>query len=564
LPYNHKSFILGANSRFFFRRFAVSQAIASGTICRTVQAQNRGGFMKKSKLLFIVFFWIGALVFLSLSGSRAQTKRTHSQKKMEPARRIVAPKIWDAKALATWATPISGINATPNYYSEEEYYAAPVDNLRTYPVYHPDYEPKGFQEWLKKQGAQPMIEPEKLKTEKDWLEAGRRVFEEMDVAPVRTNDPRAFTYLQDREAIKRDGVKVTKEGVIPGIRWVVEETGEVKLALSECAACHTRVMDDGTVIRGAQGNVSLSTPIIGILVEGFAKFNEKLGISLNQSEYNAYGTPWIQGDIHERFKKMSEEEIFTVDGPPLPGTFARFNGSPYYITKIPDLIGVKDRRYLDHTGTHLNRGPEDIARYGALVGYADDGAIGHYKFFTEEQRRLSFRLSDEALYALGKYIYALEPPANPNKPNALTARGKKIFEQEGCTLCHAPPLYTNNMLMPVDGFTPPKGDPATERLHILRGVHLGTDPNLALKTRKGTGYYKVPSLKGLWYRGLLEHSGSIASLEDWFDKKRLRDDYEPSGWKGPGIKRRAVKGHEFGLALSTADRQALIAFLKTL
>ncbi len=519
--------------------------------------------MNKSKQLFIVLFWISALVFLSLSGSSTQTKRTLSQKTVEPSRRIVAPKIWDAKALANWATPINGVNATPNYLSEDEYYAAPVDNLRTYAVYHPDYEPKGYQEWVKKQGAQPLIEPEKLKTERDWIEAGRRVFEEFDVPVVRTSDPRVFAYLQDRLAMKRDG-NVTKEGVIAGVRWVVEKNGEVKLALSECAACHTRLMDDGSVIRGAQGNLNLGSQIIGYLVEGFAKNNEKLGVSLAQSEYGAYGVPWIKDDIHERFKKMSEEEIGTVDGPPLPGTFPRFNGSPYYITKIPDLIGVKDRRYLDHTGTHLNRGSKDIARYGALVGYAEDGAIGHYKFLTEEQRRLSFRLSDEALYALGKYIYALEPPPNPNKPNSLTARGKKVFEQEGCTMCHAPPHYTNNMLMPVDGFTPPKDDPATERLHILRGVRLGTDPNLALKTRKGTGYYKVPSLKGLWYRSLLEHSGSIASLEDWLGKKRLRDDYEPSGWKGPGIKTRAVKGHEFGLELSIADKNALIAFLKTL
>jgi hypothetical protein len=27
-------------------------------------------------------------------------------------------------------------------------------------------------------------------------------------------------------------------------------------------------------------------------------------------------------------------------------------------------------------------------------------------------------------------------------------------------------------------------------------ISVGTDPNLALNTRKGTGLYKVPSLKG--------------------------------------------------------------------
>ena len=90
---------------------------------------------------------------------------------------------------------------------------------------------------------------------------------------------------------------------------------------------------------------------------------------------------------------------------------------------------------------------------------------------------------------------------------------------------------------------------------------LGTDPNLTLRTRRGTGYYKIPSLKGLWYRGPFEHNGSVATLEDWFNPARLRDDYEPTGFRGNGVKTRAVKGHEFGLHLSEIDRRALIAFL---
>ena len=40
---------------------------------------------------------------------------------------------------------------------------------------------------------------------------------------------------------------------------------------------------------------------------------------------------------------------------------------------------------------------------------------------------------------------------------------------------------------------------------------------LALRTRRGTGYYRVPSLKGVWYSGPFEHNGSVATLEDWFD-----------------------------------------------
>ena len=74
----------------------------------------------------------------------------------------------------------------------------------------------------------------------------------------------------------------------------------------------------------------------------------------------------------------------------------------------------------------------------------------------------------------------------------------------------------------------------------------------------------MPSLKGVWYRGPFEHNGSVATLEGWFDPNRLRDDYVPTGFKGYGVKTRAVKGHEFGLKLTAADKKALMAFLKTL
>jgi cytochrome c peroxidase len=95
-------------------------------------------------------------------------------------------------------------------------------------------------------------------------------------------------------------------------------------------------------------------------------------------------------------------------------------------------------------------------------------------------------------------------------------------------------------------------------------VSVGTDPNLALKTRKGTGYYKVPSLRGVWYRGHFLHDGSIASLEEMFDPERLTDTHEPGGWNPPGVRARAVPGHEFGLRLSQDEKASLIAFLKTL
>jgi len=153
-----------------------------------------------------------------------------------------------------------------------------------------------------------------------------------------------------------------------------------------------------------------------------------------------------------------------------------------------------------------------------------------------------------------------EPP-NPNRFDAMAARGQKVFEREGCAGCHTPPLYTNNKLTLAEGFTPP---PGAEKKYDIMPISVGTDPNLALKTRRGTGYYKVRSLKGVWYRSMYGHSGWCATLGDWFDPRRIRDDYVPTGFKPYGTKMFAVKGHLFGLNLPAEDKSALIYFLKTL
>ncbi len=115
--------------------------------------------------------------------------------------------------------------------------------------------------------------------------------------------------------------------------------------------------------------------------------------------------------------------------------------------------------------------------------------------------------------------------------------------------------------MPVDGFQLPADH--KQRFDVME-MRIGTDPSYALKTHKGTGYYKVPSLKGVWYRGPFEHNGRIATLEDWFDPVRLRDDYVPTGFKGSDSKARSVTGHPFALNLAPEEKKALIVFLRTL
>ena len=49
-----------------------------------------------------------------------------------------------------------------------------------------------------------------------------------------------------------------------------------------------------------------------------------------------------------------------------------------------------------------------------------------------------------------------------------------------------------------------------------------------------------------------------------FDPDRLKETHVPGGYRPPGVERTAIRGHEFGLKLNSAERGQLIAFLGTL
>ena len=217
---------------------------------------------------------------------------------------------------------------------------------------------------------------------------------------------------------------------------------------------------------------------------------------------------------------------------------------------------------MDVTGSHRLRGPEDVARYAALVTGNDKLDFGPHRMLSDAQRGVRFRYADEVLYAIGVYLMSLEPPKNPNPPPPdVVVRGQQVFEREQCGVCHAPPSYTTGKLTLAQGWTLPSDHPNRDDV-MMRSV--GTDPGTALMTRKGTGMYKIPTLRGVWYRPLFFHDGSLASLEEVFDPARLDADYEPNGPRPANLTRRAVPGHVFGLKLSPDDRAALIAFLRTL
>jgi hypothetical protein len=502
--------------------------------------------------------YIGAAVVLF--GVVASTITAQEYKRKSPP---AIPRTWEDQAVQSLEVPLADSTISVKHISEEYYYRMPVRPVyKGYPVYHPDKEPPGYLDYLKTVEPRVIFDASKLKTEADWIKAGASVF---DSAISFETSGTLFSGVRDTAWYQKNKVPITKDGIFPFMRYVVREKGKVELGILSCAMCHTRVMPDGSTIKGAQGNFpddrsfGYETRIDAAqATDKSAKLQE-----LRSFIRKNYAVPWLQPDRNANPEQMSIDEIASALEAIVPGACARQGSSVFYPAKIPDLIGIKDRRYLDSSGLVRHRTIGDLMRYAALNQGVDLlSSYGEFRPAGElPDPSTRGRYSDEQLYALARYLYSLKPPPNPNRFGTLAARGQKVFAEQGCASCHTPPLYTNNKLTPAEGFKVP--DDHRARFDILP-MSVGTDPNLTLKTRRGTGYYKVPSLKGVWYRGPFEHNGSVATLEDWFDPRRLREDYVPTAFRGYGVRSRAVRGHLYGLDLSMEDRKALIAFLKTL
>jgi hypothetical protein len=450
--------------------------------------------------------------------------------------------------------PLAQPDRSPRYLTSKEYYALRVRPIyRTYPVYAPGREPAGYMEWLKQREPEVIFDASKLRTKEDWIQAGKLVFES---EPLMFPLPKSGTFFPTPLKPSKDGIL---PGFVPGNRYIIRQKGVIEVGINACSGCHTRVMPDGTLLAGAQGSVDF--PASADDLKQAAAMTETAVERRRNSWWILYGAPWIQSK--EQFMAaITKEEIVRNLKADHSGVIGRQGTSYQYRPHIPSLIGIENHRYLDSTGLVRHRTIGDLARY-AVVNQGLD-TMAYYGDFQPSPKRTPFsseegtRYSDEQLYALGLYLYSLKPPPNPNRVDALARRGQKIFAAQGCAGCHTPPLYTSNKLTPARGFQVPD---ALRQTDDILDVSVGTDPALALKTRRGTGFYKVPSLHGVWFRNAFGHGGWAETLEEWFDPARLKSDYVPKGFHlGPG----PIEGHEFGLRLKQEDKNALIAFLKTL
>jgi mono/diheme cytochrome c family protein len=178
---------------------------------------------------------------------------------------------------------------------------------------------------------------------------------------------------------------------------------------------------------------------------------------------------------------------------------------------IPDLRAVRHQPYLHWAGTLVNDLVALAIRIETLLITSSRAAV---------------RPPREVAFALALYVWRMGEPGHPGDADA-EPRGAALFARR-CGSCHG-----------ADGSTP------TARIEIDR---IGTDPAVGESITRGTGFYRVPSLWRVGERSQLLHDGRVESLESLLDRDRLDE----------------VPGHAFGTDLDTADRAALLAFVRTI
>ena len=479
------------------------------------------------------------------------------------------PKTWDEEKLATMELPLADSTTKVKHYPADQYYQLPEMSVyKTYPVYIAGKEPPGYYDWLRQQKPEIIFDASKLKTEEDWIKAGEHVFD-MPIAFTVVDSAYANDFITRSKLWKEMGFSINKDGIVPGLLYVVRKKGIVEVGRDGCGGCHTRTMPDGSFLKGAQGNFAFAWDRA---IDNIIDKQNKIPDSIRNKKTSAlnrvlFAAPWVKQESQTYSQSLDADGRTMESLATYPGLMFR-HGSVIgnFPTLIPDLFNIQQRKYLDRTGLVQNRDIGDLMRYAALNQGLD--YLNDYNGFSPRPRPKDpakgdlQRYSDEQLYALAKFIYSLKPLANPNPPPVKEIeRGRIIFQQQKCGNCHTPPYYSSGQLTPALGFTP--SDDLLMQYDI-KDTCIGTDPGLALYTRRGTGFYKIPSLIGAWNRTGFLHSGYVKTLEEMFDKARLNEDYVPKGYKPAHVKTMAVKGHLFGLDLNEKDKKALIAFIKSL
>ncbi len=175
------------------------------------------------------------------------------------------------------------------------------------------------------------------------------------------------------------------------------------------------------MIKGAQGNNPIDCGIAFVMRGQLAAAQDKRALLefISLGERSLFEVPWLPPSEQADYSHMSLEEIAASHAAIPASVFVRQRSSVLYPPQIPDLIGVKDRHYLDRNGLQQHRGIVDMMRYAALNQGADN--LASYVGFVPAAADLKTlpapdklkpplaqpdRYSDEQLYALALYVYS--------------------------------------------------------------------------------------------------------------------------------------------------------------
>ena len=174
---------------------------------------------------------------------------------------------------------------------------------------------------------------------------------------------------------------------------------------------------------------------------------------------------------------------------------------------IADLRPVRWQQNLHHAGTLRNDPVALAVRIETLIVTSHGQAI---------------RPPRKIVAGLAAFLLDLAPTT----PLPTDTPGAAVFARE-CATCH-------------------RGDGASGPAVPL--VVVGTDPLVGQSADRGTGSYRVPSLRAVGDRRRMFASGAIEDIEDLLKPSTARE----------------AKGHAYGLALEPDDRAALLDYLRAL
>jgi mono/diheme cytochrome c family protein len=264
------------------------------------------------------------------------------------------------------------------------------------------------------------------------------------------------------------------------------------------------------------------------------------------------------------------------------------NLTKYFMVKQPmdDSFGPTDmpsiwnlKKYRDGQGTFMNFAGDSYNAYSVIM----DSALGllgappaHKDDFLEK------------VAWLHDYLSNLPPPKYPFPIDAAKAQaGKPIFDRE-CASCHA--SARTGTRVPVTEVGTDGNRLGTWNKNAAAVANkVVTDMGLQRKglVEETLDGYIAAFLDGIWLRAPYLHNGSVPSLRDLLEPVANRpkvfyrgyDVYDPVNVgfvsTGPEAERRGTKldvslrangnqGHEYATALPSAEKEALVEYLKTL